>query len=71
MRTPSISSSEEEWPNQVTRKPECGLTAYARGSVRNGPGDFLGERAADPKKKRGPTLNMSESPPTLVGTGLM
>src|SRR5580692_8623851 len=41
-----------------------------RESVRNGPGGVSGDRAAAPKKKRGPILKMVESPPIWVGTGL-
>src|ERR1039457_2095714 len=68
-RIPSISTSEVECPIQVMRKPERGLVAKIPVSVWNGPSECFGDRAAVPKKKRGPILNIRESPPTFVGTG--
>ena len=68
-RIPSISTSEVEWPIQVILRPERGWVAKIRGSVWNGPGGVLGDRAAASRKKRGPILNIIESPPISVGTG--
>src|ERR1035437_9371075 len=62
-RIPSISTSEVECPIQVILRPERGVVAKPRGSVWKRPSGCFGDRAAAPRKKRGPILTMSESRP--------
>ena len=68
-RIPSISTSEAECPNHVTRRPLAGSVAYTLASVRNGPSGRFGSTCARLFTYCGSTLNTTRRPPTSVGTG--
>src|ERR1700744_546346 len=70
-RVPSISTSEEECPIHVTRRPLTGGSSNKRASVRKGPRGCFGTRSSRSVRYRPRTLTIVDHPPTDVGTGLI